>query len=222
MVSVQQSDDPKPEDGTLIREMEQAPPPPVQERGRLPWTRTDLDALSTFAADVDTASWTRIRSELEYGRIPHRSTVRVEEVVNAFPYDYRAPTDEVFRVDVEGVPSVFEEGATLVRIGVQGRRVPPHLRKRVHLTFLVDVSGSMSGRSLELVREGLRMLVHELRPDDTVAIVTYAGSTGVLLEPTSDEESILAALDRLKPGGGTAMGSGIELAYGLARGTLDR
>lgn len=186
-----------------------------------PWVDTRLDPVSTFAADVDTASYTRARANLQNGSWPARSTLRAEEFVNAQHYDYRAPDDGVFGVSVEGAPSVFDPDKTLVRIGVQAKRVPPHLRKPVHLTFLVDVSGSMGGH-LELVRSGLAMLVRELRATDTVAIVTYAGSSEVLLRPTSGEDktTILSALDRLVSGGSTAMGSGIELAYELARSTL--
>ncbi|MCB9690916.1 MAG: von Willebrand factor type A domain-containing protein [Alphaproteobacteria bacterium] len=198
-------------------------PPPRSEapRASRPWTDTRVDPLSTFAADVDTAAWTRARTMLEHGQRPAPASVRVEEVVNAFPYDYRAPEDGVFAVGIEGLPSVYGADASLVRIGVQGRRVPPHLRKPVHLTFLVDVSGSMNGRPLELVRSGLKMLVGELRPDDTVAIATYAGGTAVVLQPTpgSERARILAALDGLRSGGSTSMASGIDLAYDLALST---
>jgi Ca-activated chloride channel family protein len=146
--------------------------------------------------------------------------VRVEEFVNYFPYTYARPADsDPFGVDFEAAPSPWDERNTLIRVGVQGKKIAYDQRKPVHLTFLVDTSGSMrSADKLELLKTSLRMLTEELEDGDTVAIATYAGSTKVVLEPTpiSEKKRILASLSRLTAGGSTAMASGIDLAYQLA------
>lgn len=186
-----------------------------------PVVRTAEDAQSTFAIDVDTASYTFARrSVLQANRRPSSSTVRVEEWVNAFHYSYAEPRgDEPFAISVDGARSPFDERKTLLRVGLQGRELSAADRKPAHLVFLVDVSGSMSGDDrLPLARQALSVLVTHLRADDTVALVTYAGSTQVVLPPTKATQTreILSALEQLRPGGGTAMGSGMELAYRLA------
>jgi Ca-activated chloride channel family protein len=181
------------------------------------FVRTAQDALSTFSIDVDTASYTQIRRTLNEGYLPPTDSVRLEEMINYFPYDYPAPpAGEPFSVAVEGAPAPW--GATdLVRIGVQGKKVTT--RQACHLTFLVDVSGSMSGPDrLGLVQQSLKMLVQGLGDGDTVSLVVYAGSSGVVLEPTAlrNKDQIDAAIDRLQAGGSTAMGEGISLAYKMA------
>lgn len=185
-----------------------------------PVTHTARDALSTFAIDVDTASYTYARRMLlEQARRPDPASVRVEEWVNAFGYGLRAPQRAPFAVTVDGATSPFDETKTLLRVALKGREVSAAERKPANLVFLVDVSGSMSGPDrLPLAKRALRVLVGQLRADDTVALVTYAGSTRVVLEPTSaaKQQAILSAIDSLGAGGGTAMGSGMELAYGLA------
>ncbi|MCB9674314.1 MAG: von Willebrand factor type A domain-containing protein [Alphaproteobacteria bacterium] len=187
-------------------------------------TLTTTDALSTFSVDVDTGAWTRSRRAISEGYLPQPGEVRTEELVNAFRYDYEGPTSGPFAASTEVVPSPFDADRHIVRIGVQGKRISVFERKPVHLTFLVDVSGSMqSADRLPLVKQGLKMLVQELRDGDTVAVVTYAGNTRIALEPTSvtERSTILRAIDGLASSGGTAMGAGIDLAYGLASQTLE-
>ncbi|MEZ4236287.1 MAG: von Willebrand factor type A domain-containing protein [Myxococcota bacterium] len=184
------------------------------------WVDAARDGLSTFSVDVDRGSYAFARRQLREGRLPDPRGVRTEEFVNALAYDYPEPEGAPFSVHVEASPAPRGD-ELLVRIGLQGRHVTE--RRPVHLVFLVDTSGSMSGPDrLGLVKEALRLLVGELGADDTVAIVTYAGSSGVALPPTSagDPRAILAALDGLESGGSTAMGAGIELAYRLAGQTL--
>ena len=188
------------------------------EYGVNPMENTATDALSTFSIDVDNASYTLSRRKLRDGYLPPISAVRVEEFVNYFGYDYPPPSSDPFRVDFEASPSPFTAGRHLVRVGVQGKRVGLD-RKPVHLTFLVDTSGSMnSSDKLELVKRTLEMLTNELEDGDTVAIAAYAGSAGVILEPTpiSQRDNIIASLRMMTSGGSTAMGAGIQLAYNLA------
>ncbi len=189
-----------------------------------------LDPLSTFSVDVDTASYVMSRRKLCEGYLPPVASVRVEEFVNYFPYEYAAPRDVPFTVDFEGAPSPWAPGHHLVRVGLQSRRVGADARKPAHFTFLVDTSGSMSSPDkLGLVKQTLTMLTEELRDGDTVAIVAYAGSAGVVLPPTPirERQTIVRSLERLSAGGSTAMGDGIELAYQLAEsvradGAIDR
>jgi len=181
---------------------------------------TAKDPLSTFSVDVDTASYAITRRKLKEGYLPPASAVRVEEFVNYFPYEYRHPAaGDPFAVDFEATPSPWNPRDDIVRIGVQGRRVAYDRRKPVHLTFLVDISGSMrSPDKLDLVKKSLIMLTGALQDGDTVAIATYAGNTSIVLEPTSatSKKTIEGALQRLTAGGSTAMSSGIDLAYRLA------
>jgi Ca-activated chloride channel family protein len=191
------------------------------DHGVNPVTVASEDPFSTFAVDVDTASYTIARRKLQGGQRVPREAVRVEEFVNYFRYDYAAPAspDVPFAVHVDGAPSPFTPGRQLIRVGVQGRRVPPAQRKPAHLVFLVDVSGSMmSDDKLPLAQRSLRILVDNLDDRDTVALVTYAGDTRVVLEPTplAQRGRIMAAIDDLSAGGSTDMGSGLELAYRLA------
>ena len=178
------------------------------------------DPRSTFSIDVDTASYALVRRKLTEGYLPPPAAVRVEEFVNAFPYDYpRPPEGAPFGVSFEGAPSPFGGDNWLVRVGVQGKRIATDQRRSVHLTFLVDTSGSMqSNDKLGLARRALEGLTRELRDGDTVALVAYAGSAGVILPPTpmSRRGEVVDALRRLSAGGSTAMGAGIALAYRLA------
>ncbi len=181
-----------------------------------PWTAASHDRLSTFAIDVDTASYTLARRSLNSGSLPAQAGVRIEEWVNAFSYELDAPKRLPFSVNIEGAPSPFTAGRTLLKIALQGRKVKNTDRKPAHLVFLVDTSGSMQGPDrLGLAQESLRILTRNLNPRDTVALVTYAGNVTTVLAPTPAENSaqILEAIDRLSAGGGTAMGSGLELAY---------
>ncbi len=195
----------------------------VTDYGINDFVSAEDDHLSTFAVDVDTASYTMTRRNLTTGYLPPEAAVRVEEFVNYFPYEYDRPSgSDPFGVDFEAAPSPWDERNTLVRIGVQGKRVAFDQRKPVHLTFLVDTSGSMrSSDKLQLLKKSLAMLTRELDDGDTVAIATYAGSTRVVLRPTpvSERHAILTSLGGLRSGGSTAMASGIELAYQLAEAT---
>lgn len=197
--------------------------PSVPLRPPSPTVQTALDSLSTFAIDVDTASYTHARRLLQNHQLPQADMVRVEEWVNAFDYELRAPQREPFAISVDGASSPFDETKTLLRVALQGRRVTEEERKPAHLVFLVDVSGSMSGADrLPLAKRALQVLTRQLRPTDTVALVTYAGSSQVVLPPTKADRQtqILNAIDSLSTGGGTSMGSGMELAYDLAVGQV--
>lgn len=183
------------------------------------WVDPKNDALSTFAIDVDTASYTIARRKLREGVLPPPASVRLEEFVNYFRYDYAPPEEEAFRVDLEAAPSPFDSGKTILRVGVQGKSVSGSERKPAHLTFLVDTSGSMQADDkLGLVKQSLRFLVEQLKPGDTVALSTYAGEVREVLAPTAMEKraEIHDAIEALSAGGSTAMASGLELAYKLA------
>jgi Ca-activated chloride channel family protein len=183
-------------------------------------TLTKDDHESTFAIDVDTASYTIARRKILEGSAVPTDAVRVEEFVNYFHYDYEGPgADRPFAVHMEAAPSPYSAGRYFLRVGVQGKTVAKRERKRSHLVFLVDVSGSMqSADKLPLAQRALRILVDNLNENDTVSLVTYAGATRVVLAPTnaSERAKIESAIDELTAGGSTAMGSGLELAYDLA------
>ncbi|MCA9638270.1 MAG: VWA domain-containing protein, partial [Myxococcales bacterium] len=184
------------------------------------------DPLSTFAADVDTASYSNVRRFVASGRLPPIDAVRVEEMINYFDYAYPAPVgDERFAVATEVTTCPWNSSHHLVRIGVKGKVIAPAAIPPRNLVFLIDVSGSMaSADKLPLLRRGLARLVDTLRAEDRVAIVVYAGAAGVVLPPTSgaDKATIHAALGRLEAGGSTAGGAGIELAYKLAQRSFRR
>ena len=189
-----------------------------EDHGINPMTDTSEDRFSTFSIDVDTGSYTIARRKLNEGYIPPMAAVRVEEFVNYFDYQYPDPDAGAFGVNLEAAPSPFsaEKDRFLVRVGVQGKAVSARERKPVHLTFLVDTSGSMNTPDkLGLAKESLKVLTSNLKRGDTVALATYAGSTRVVLPPTGVMQSrkIKRAIDKLSSGGGTAMGSGMELAY---------
>jgi Ca-activated chloride channel homolog len=202
-----------------------APADPVgseayKDYGQNAWVEAAKDHLSTFAADVDTASFTIARRKLTEGVLPPAAAVRVEEFVNYFGYDYAPPAaGEPFAVHVDAAPSPFNPGRQIVRVGVTTKAKSVAERKPMHLVFLVDVSGSMhSPDKLDLAKRCLRILVDNLKAGDTVALVTYAGSTRVVLPATGldRKQDILVAIEDLTAGGSTAMGSGLELAYGEA------
>jgi Ca-activated chloride channel family protein len=181
------------------------------------WTEAAKDHQSTFAADVDTASYSIARRKLNEGSLPPAAAVRVEEFVNYFRYRYGAPAaGEAFAVHMDAAPSPFNSGRHVLRVGVSTKAKSVSERKKMNLVFLVDVSGSMqSVDKLELAKRSLRILLDNLKDGDTVALVTYAGSTRVVLPATGLEHKgqILAALDDLRAGGSTGMASGIDLAY---------
>ncbi|WP_437877071.1 vWA domain-containing protein [Sorangium sp. So ce513] len=181
------------------------------------------DRLSTFAIDVDTASYAIARRKILEGSLPPYQAVRAEEFLNYFDYGYAPPATGPFAVHIAAAPSPFTVGHHLVRVAVQGKRVPLKERTPVHLVYLVDTSGSMhSPDKIELAKKSLRMLTESLKPGDTVALCTYAGSVREVLPPTGVESKgkILAAIADLTAGGSTAMASGIDLAYDLAARTL--
>ena len=177
--------------------------------------------LSTFGIDVDRASYANVRRFIREGRLPPADAVRIEELINYFTYDLPAPEGpDPFSVRTEVARTPWNPSHPLVRIGIQGRRVDTEDLPASNLVFLLDVSGSMrSPNKLPLLKSALRLLVNQLRPQDQVAIVVYAGAAGVVLDPTSgeDKERILDALARLEAGGSTAGGAGLQLAYDVAR-----
>ena len=197
-------------------------PDPYEEPA--PYTDPDEDRVSTFALDIDTASYGIAQRSIREGGLPDPGTVRVEEWVNAFDHDYPRPDDEAFAVIADGAPTPFtDRDEVLVRIGIQAADVRERQRDPASLTFVIDTSGSMErdGR-LELVKEALTELVLGLRQGDTVAVVTFGDDGRVLLPPTSarDADRILAAIHQLQPGGSTNLEEGLRLGYGLARETL--
>jgi Ca-activated chloride channel homolog len=178
--------------------------------------------LSTFSADVDTASYSNVRRFLMgEARMPPPAAVRVEEMLNYFTYDYPAPTGGApisATIEVSSCP--WAKNHELARIGLQAKRIDAEHMPPRNLVFLLDVSGSMEpANRLPMVKKAMRMLVDQLTARDTVSIVTYAGASGVALEPTrgDDTGTIVSALSRLEPGGSTNGSAGIELAYKLAR-----
>jgi Ca-activated chloride channel family protein len=179
------------------------------------------EPLSTFSIDVDTASYANVRRFLtQQHRLPPKDAVRVEELLNYFSYDYAPPSDEhPFAVHLESARAPWHEGRQLVRIGVQAKEIEARERKRANLVFLLDVSGSMEApNKLPLLKRGMKMLVEQLDERDRVAIVVYAGASGVVLPstPASHKAEILEALERLRAGGSTHGAAGIRLAYDIA------
>ena len=191
-----------------------------QHYGVNPFIDTEDDHLSTFAVDVDTASYTVTRRFLGDGNTPDPNSVRVEEFVNYFDQGYEPPTKDAFAIHIEGSPSPFgSSNHWLMRVGLQGREVGAEERKDATLVFTIDVSGSMGREDrLGLVKQSLRLLVDELRSDDQVAIVVYGDRGSVLLEPTGgrNKGEILQAIDSLSPGGSTYVEDGLRVAYKLA------
>ncbi|MEO7990844.1 MAG: von Willebrand factor type A domain-containing protein [Chryseolinea sp.] len=177
--------------------------------------------LSTFSIDVDAASYSNMRRFINDGQQPPKDAVRIEEMVNYFDYDYAQPKGEdPFAVITEISTSPWNSNHRLVHIGLQGKIIPTENLPASNLVFLIDVSGSMSDpNKLPLLKSSLAMLVEQLREQDYVSIVVYAGAAGLVLEPTSgaNKKEILAALDRLEAGGSTAGGAGIKLAYDIAK-----
>ena len=183
------------------------------------------EPVSTFSSDVDTASYAFVRKSINNGRLPSPAQVRVEEMVNYFDYNYAVPDSRAqpFKPTVTIVDSPWHEGRKLMHVGIKGYQVEPQ-SLRSNLVFLLDVSGSMNqADKLPLVKSSMNMLLDSLHPDDTVSIVTYAGHTGVVLEPTkvSQRSTIISAMNNLRAGGGTAGAAGIRLAYDMAEQNFD-
>ena len=178
------------------------------------------EPVSTFSLDVDTASYAYVRRMLEDGYVPERDAVRLEELINYFPYDYpAADSAEVpFRPSVMVYPTPWNAQTQILQIGIKGFE-PVLAETQSNLVFLIDTSGSMDAPDkLPLLKRAFALLLDQLSADDTVSIVTYAGSAGVVLEPTTadNKAEIVAALDQLNAGGSTAGAAGIELAYRMA------
>jgi Ca-activated chloride channel family protein len=182
--------------------------------------------VSTFSADVDTASYAFVRRLLSAGQVPPAEAVRVEEMVNYFPYKYTGPKSrsQPFAVTTEVMPSPWKPGNQLVHIAVRGFDLATAERPRANVVLLVDVSGSMGPHDrLPLLKQGFRLFAEQLRDDDQVAIVSYANGTHVVLEPTTgkDKQKIIDAIDSLHAGGGTAGGDGLQRAYAMAERNFD-
>ncbi len=184
------------------------------------------DPVSTFSIDVDGASYSNIRRFITSGEVPPKDAVRIEEMVNYFKYNYPQPTDShPFSITTELTECPWNKEHKIALIGLQGKEIPKAEAPPANLTFLIDVSGSMMPQErLPLIKRAFRLLVNELRPQDKVALVTYAGSPGVVLPPTSGtkKDVILEALARLESGGSTAGGAGLELAYKVAEENFDK
>jgi Ca-activated chloride channel homolog len=176
--------------------------------------------LSTFSIDVDNASYTNIRRFLNNGQTVPKDAVRIEEMVNFFKYNYPQPQDQhPFSINTEYSDCPWNPKHQLLKIGLQGKNIPTENLPASNLVFLIDVSGSMSdANKLPLLKQSMKILVNELRKEDKVAIVVYAGAAGMVLPPTTGDkkQTIINALDNLNAGGSTAGGAGIELAYKTA------
>ncbi len=188
-----------------------------------PFLTAKDNPLSTFSVDVDTASYSIVRRFIEGGSLPPPDTVRIEEMLNYFPYDYAppAPGDErPFAIHLEGASCPWNPDHRLVRVALKGREMTQDKRPPSNLVFLIDVSGSMEpSERLPLIKESLRLLVERLTDNDRVAIVTYAGNSGLALPSTNGahKDTILQALGHLEAGGSTNGASGIQLAYEVAQ-----
>jgi Ca-activated chloride channel homolog len=191
--------------------------------GTNPFVMVAHDPLSTFAVDVDTASYDIFRRDVNFGSLPDPQSVRLEEYINSFRYDYPAAAYDApqpFSIALGAAQNPLRPGTTLLRVGIQGKNAPPDQPKPANLVFLVDVSGSMQAPDrLPLAQQVLRQTLDLLRPTDTVSIVSYASDTRVRLAPTpvSDRASIVSNIDALGAGGGTAGASGLDLAYAQAQ-----
>ncbi|TXS94181.1 VWA domain-containing protein [Parahaliea maris] len=216
----------------LAARIDPMPPRGYQETGRdrfeaveaNPVKRVSEAPVSTFSIDVDTAAYSFVRRQLNQGVLPQKAAVRVEEMINYFPYDYPAPhsSDQPFDTHVTLMDAPWKPGNKLVHIGIQGYEIQGE-QPRSNLVFLLDVSGSMnSPDKLPLVKQSMGLLLSRLQPEDTVSIVVYAGAAGTVLEPTpaKEKQKILDALNRLQAGGSTAGAAGIQLAYQLAESQL--
>jgi Ca-activated chloride channel family protein len=191
-----------------------------QDYGVNPEEDPSWDNLSTFAVDVDTASYTVARRYIEGGSLPPYTAVRTEEFVNYFDMQYPSPSETPFALYADGAPSPFgEDGTYLIRFGIQGYRVPDEERLPASLIFVIDVSGSMDMENrLALVKRALTLLVDNLRGDDTIGIVVYGSQARVVLDPTSIENRsrILRVINSLKTDGATNAEAGLKLGYRLA------
>jgi Ca-activated chloride channel family protein len=181
-----------------------------------PFLESSRAPLSTFSIDVDTASYANVRRFLNENQLPPKNAVRIEELINYFEYDYPQPMGDVpFSVTTEVAPAPWNAKHKIVQIGLQGKKISLDNVAPSNLVFLIDVSGSMSSQ-LSLLKDSLRILVNQLSAKDRVAIVVYAGASGLALPSTNNKGEILNALSDLEAGGSTNGGQGIELAYKVA------
>jgi Ca-activated chloride channel family protein len=196
----------------------------TEEYGRI--TENDFleavnNPLSTFSIDVDTASYSNVRRFLNQGQLPPADAVRIDELINYFKYKYPEPEgDEPFSISAELAACPWEPAHKLIHIGLQGKRIPLTNAPANNLVFLIDTSGSMDEPDkLPLLKSAFKLLTDQLREQDRVAIVVYAGSAGLVLPSTSgsDKKAILSAIDNFEAGGSTAGGAGVNLAYEVAR-----
>jgi Ca-activated chloride channel family protein len=216
--------DPKPDPLPRRGESDHDHPGPGDRHPRFgenDFTRTEgLNLLSTFGVDVDTASYSIVRKYLTSGHLPPPGAVRLEEMVNYFPYADKPPEgNDPFAVTVEMADCPWEPTHRLARIGLKARPIANDKRPPSNLVFLIDVSGSMDAPNrLPLVKESLKLLVSQLGENDRVAMVVYAGTTGVVLDstPATRKDTIVEALDRLEAGGSTNGSGGIQQAYEVA------
>jgi Ca-activated chloride channel family protein len=190
-----------------------------------PVKKVSEEPVSTFSIDVDTASYTAIRKMLNNGQLPPQAAVRLEEMINYFDYDYplSESKETPFTTTIALHDNPWAEGKQIMHVGVQGYEVTGE-KPRSNLVFLLDVSGSMNAPDkLPLLKNSFKLLLDSLDKDDTIAIATYAGAAGTVLEPTKvrEKQKILQALDNLRAGGSTAGAAGIKLAYQLAEANFD-
>ncbi len=183
-----------------------------------PFLETSRAPLSTFSIDVDTASYANVRRYLNDGQMPPKDAVRIEELINYFEYDYPRPVGDVpFSVNTEVATAPWNAKHKIVSIGLQGKKISLDNVPPSNLVFLLDVSGSMNEpRKLPLLKDALKILVNQLTTKDRVAIVVYAGASGLVLDSTNNRGEILNALEDLSAGGSTNGGQGIQLAYRVA------
>ena len=185
------------------------------------------EPVSTFSIDVDTASYSFVRASLNNNVLPQKDSVRIEEMVNYFPYDYAIPKEknEPFVSSVNVMPTPWNKGTKLIHIGIKGYDIVPAQKPHSNLVFLIDTSGSMDEpNKLPLLKNSMKLLLDSLQADDTVAIVTYAGSAGVALEPTkvADKQKIISTIDTFSADGSTAGAEGIRQAYDLVERNFDK
>ncbi|NEI61898.1 vWA domain-containing protein [Rhizobium leguminosarum] len=187
-----------------------------------PIKSVSTDPVSTFSADVDSASYAFVRRSLTGGAMPDPQSVRVEEMINYFPYDWPGPENaaQPFKATATVMPTPWNHDTELMHVAIKGYDIAPATTPHANLVFLIDVSGSMDEPDkLPLLKSAFRLLVNRLKADDTVSIVTYAGNAGTVLSPTrvAEKSKILSAIDKLEPGGSTGGAEGIEAAYDLAK-----
>ncbi|KQK25280.1 hypothetical protein AR438_12185 [Chryseobacterium aquaticum] len=186
-----------------------------------PFELTKNQSVSTFSIDVDNAAYSNVRRMINNGEKVNKNAVRIEEMINYFKYNYAQPqNNQPFSIDTEYNTSPWNPKHKLLKIGLQGKNIPMDKLPSSNFVFLIDVSGSMNEpNKLPLLKSSFKVLLDQLRPQDKVGIVVYAGSAGMILPPTSAKEKvkILSALENLQAGGSTAGGAGIELAYKLAQ-----